>query len=218
MESQLAGPQWLNSAELAKALCESGELDSRENEFKCFRDKGLPQYRMTRKMLDKWSSKSSHAEISMSSSLTKEEYAEVAEAMQSADKEPPRKKVKVEKTPKLETPEKKEMKELQAAVRWGLRKLKASFDRLGKAQDDSKKMIPQVKGKGFPQELCDHFASKLEGYDGVLGEAQKLYADLIIKRNSEDNEQLKTWKDDVETKTKQIDEAALAQKKGEKKK
>ena len=61
LETQLAGPSWLNSPELAKLLCESGELEPRENEYKVLRDQGIPQYRVTQKMIQKWSGRTSEA-------------------------------------------------------------------------------------------------------------------------------------------------------------
>ena len=44
MECQIAGPDYLNSAALAKALVDSEELPDRENEYEVFKKQGLKQY------------------------------------------------------------------------------------------------------------------------------------------------------------------------------
>ena len=73
MESQLAGPKFLHDKNLAKLLCESGELESRPNEYKCFRDMQIPQYYFTEAMLEKLTGSKEEASVEVTASVTKDE-------------------------------------------------------------------------------------------------------------------------------------------------
>ena len=66
---------------MAKILCTSGEIASRPNEFKCFRDKEIPQYWFTKAMLLKITGNKEEASIEMEAAVTKDEYEEVKESM-----------------------------------------------------------------------------------------------------------------------------------------
>ena len=49
----IAGPRYLNSPELAKALIESKELPERDSLFECFKKMGKKEYFVSRCMMEK---------------------------------------------------------------------------------------------------------------------------------------------------------------------
>ena len=116
MESQLAGPKFMHDKNLAKLLCESGELESRPNEYKCFRDMKIPQYYFTEAMLEKLTGSKEEASVEVTASVTKDEYEEVKDAMLDSKGLPAQKKkaCAAKKNNLKETPEQKALKEVVA--------------------------------------------------------------------------------------------------------
>ena len=109
MQSQIAGPKFLNSAELAEILCDSGELDSRPNEYKCFRDKNIPQFMFEWSKVNKVLERNDTATVQAETELTPEDFAKVRDGMEQDVFEKPPKKAKQEKKVKKE-PESEEDK------------------------------------------------------------------------------------------------------------
>ena len=75
---------FLNSDEIADALCKSGELESRDSPFECLRQKGIKEYWYVVSKMVKTTANKDKATVSLDSALTKNEFDEVSKAMRDA--------------------------------------------------------------------------------------------------------------------------------------
>ena len=130
-------------------------------------------------------------EVKAEGSCTRDEHDEVAEAMRvAADSSTVAlKKARPAKGKVPDTPEQKELKELQGKRKDQLAKVKALFSKGRREVADATNMVGQIKSKGYPATFSDHLQKQVNAVkDEVEGVASN-YASEVI------NEEAKTSSD-----------------------
>ena len=155
---------------MAKILCTSGEIASRPNEFKCFRDKEIPQYWFTKAMLLKITGNKEEASIEMEAAVTKDEYEEVKESMLDAKARPaPKRRPTGKKSKEPDTPEVKALKEAIAKKKASAASL---FTTLRNEAAVALGLIPSIVGDGTESLHIGIAAKSLGGTFKVHAEAR----------------------------------------------
>ena len=194
--AQIGGPQYLNDPAQARTLCESGDLGpSKPNPHPSL--SAFPVWYLTMEMAEKLTGTVDSASVKMDTSLTKEEYQQVAESMRGAASSQPKKKAKKAPTPQQpESPEQKELKEAATARTNQLKKLKVTYERVRKECGDASRQVPQIVERGYPQTFVDHLSEKVLAVSELATGATSLYAEQIILEL--------TTKQDVDASTEQL--------------
>ena len=162
LESTLAGPDWLNSAELAKILVDSKELPEQASKYKCFADKGILEYQVSKSKIRKMLGSKQEGGVEMEQKdISAEEYKAVVDSMElpsSSLTSPAPKKPRKEKEPESE--ESKQLKVCWKNRSSQLGKLKTTYDRILKESDEYQRNVEKLKAKGYPEQTSAFLAEQ----------------------------------------------------------
>ena len=182
MESQLASAEHLNDVELAKTLCNSGELQSRLSKYKSFAAQGVYEYRFSKETYERTTGWKSEAKLENTSDLAAGEFQAVASAMQAniddAGVAQKRKKISPTKAKEPETKESKELREAIGVRAISLRKLKAITEKVDKECIAGVSKLPQLKTKGYPNEMIEFYKQKICAVAESCEDAIKAFAEF----------------------------------------
>ena len=205
-ESQLAGPEYLNSAEMARDLVESKELDDMESPFKMLRVKGHKLYYFTKEMLIQFKKNVEVAGVEARVDVTADEYQKVRDDMVDAVSKPVTKKPRVGTKEKVEeTAEQKEMKAAGQVQQIALRKLKAQYEKVRRELAAAKELLPTIKAKEYPEEMIAFMLAKIETAGESTEHVAKFYGTEITREQSVPLEEVKERTRMVEKKTRDLD-------------
>jgi hypothetical protein len=221
-ETQVAGPMYLNDADLAREIC--GGLDktpgmSRESDNPEARKLGKKQFYWVRQQDKHITGVSEKAKVEKETSISPDQFQEVANSMRVALKVAPKKvstKVKVEKP--VEAPEvlqqKAERKEALALRSTALRKLKMAAEKLRKDVGDAEVLIPKVEAKGYPKEMCTHFYTRLQAAKDMVASALARYGHEIIQVEASEVATINANRGELELTTSDLDGEMINIRKG----
>ena len=82
--------------------------------------------------------------------------------------------------PKEETPEHKKLKGKKQERTTALRKLKQGIDKVGAAIKSMQRDMKNVRGKGYPEELCTHLTNRIAHLVADLAEAKQHHAQEVV--------------------------------------
>ena len=177
-ESQLAGPKYLNSADLAKIMIKS--LPSMPHENESLRDAGVLVYKYVEKRQDRIKSTIEGAMVEQSASLTPEQYTEVKEAMteaafgssSSAARGRSGNKRQRADPPPPETPEKKARRETIEKYRKNIMAMKNLHDKINRDMGEVDVIMARLKGKQWdtagPRKYLKDEADKVTKQNKIL--------------------------------------------------
>ena len=74
-------------------------------------------------------------------------------------------------------------------------------------------MLPKLKEKGFPVQMQDHMASKLNDIKAMADEAAAYYGAAVIKPESSDIIEIKNMAEEYDTRSKALEERLTDEKK-----
>ena len=146
LETQIASPQWLNSPELAKMLCASGELEEQPSQYKVFADMGLKEFKMSAAILRRLTGWQDKAGASSSSEIGAEEYEQIRDGIKRSMVEGGKPKQKATKKQKKEDTE--DDKKLKATLKErgkSLQKLKSVCDKIHRELNEANLNIEKLK-------------------------------------------------------------------------
>ena len=180
-ESQIAIK--LNDKEMAKILCESGELQDRPADHEALNKAGYKQYWFVSKhFLNRTGTKQTNA-VRAEVELSTDEYNEVKEHMASSTGKPVKRKLaKADKDKEdKEAPAKKELRNAAASRNSALRKLKTIIDKATNTMKSHEDKLPRLVEKGYPDEMKNFCASLIQKLKPHTDMAQDAYNAEVIK-------------------------------------
>lgn len=192
MECQIASSKFLNDDALAKTLCASGELPSRPHEFECFRKQDLKQYFFKRSLIKTLTGVKDEATVEIDSSLTKAEYAEVADGMRDSMGKSITKKKTQKKPKEADPPELVQLRQEISNRKAILGKLQKTFNAFRNEVSVASNLIPSIQSRGFPAEFCKFLKKQLDDAMKNADGAAQLYAQEVVKPEQKDPANLAT--------------------------
>ena len=191
LESQIASSDWLNSAEAAHILCQSGELADQPSQFKSLADKGYKEYKISRAFVQRLTGRSDSAGVKAEADIDDNEYEAIRDGIGRTLRDgPARKKPKLNKEKVQPTAEQLSLAEVLKTRSTSLSKLKQSADRVHKELQTSKSQIQTVLNKGYPAEMGMHISSVIDGIEEKKTATMKVYTDEIGRQDGKNNETL----------------------------
>ena len=147
--------------------------------------------------------------------MNPEEFAKVREGMDQDVFGKPPKKAKQEKKIKKEpeSDDDKRKKEAIAAKATAARKFKNTYEKVRKDVNEATVMLPKLKEKGFPVQMQEHMANKLNDIKKMADEAAEYYGAAIIKAESSDVTEIKNEAEEYDTRAKALEERLTDEKK-----
>ena len=198
---------WLNDAEAAKVLCESGDLEPRPHEYPALAAKGWKQYEFS---WSKYCTKAgyreeagTHAEGDMSA----EQYEEVTKHLRTNRGSNPRKRAAPKAAREPETAEKKLKKANQNFLAACLRKCKSEIEKVVEKANTNRQLLPKLAEKGYPQEMLAWGEQKVQELLAAKEMCQQVYNEQVVKTAVEDAHELRSQGELVEQATSQLEKS-----------
>ena len=135
-------------------------------------------------MLEKWNTTRDEASVSVESTLTRDEYQEVAGAMRGAldggvSVNPRRKAPRTPKPP--EDPAKKELRQKVSDKKMKAGKLQRIYTALRNESCLARGYLPKIEARGFPASFVDHLSKGIELMEQEADEGAQTYGKEIIR-------------------------------------
>ena len=179
-QEQMGGPLYLNSASMAKIVCESKELDEFPHEIESLAKAGIKQFKFSMKKFTMRSGKREEATVKQKIDLKSDELEAVRGHMkanfgQKAEKKRPAAKAQAA------DPQKKLKRDAHADRASSLRKLKNTLEKVAREAGAMSLKAMKVEQKMYPPQMkawCDEQIDVLKTH---ASHAQLVYNELVIE-------------------------------------
>ena len=189
LESELGGPRFLNSADHAKKIIESGDLQSRPSRFAALAAAGVCEYLLTTELVEYVKGLRKEAGVECSSDLKTDEYNYVLEGLDNSFDKPPRPVKKAKVTKPVEQWQ-KDLKDLNAKKGLAFRTLKKNMDTVESYVQSLAQIMPKLEQKGYPQALQDFYSLKMASLKEVCEQAKRFYGERVVHPEAKEQTQM----------------------------
>ena len=183
-EDELGGPQWLNNPQHAKWAIE--ELVPQPHEWPSLAKRGVLQYKVSRKWLERQTGTKERASAITESTMTAEQFTQVSDAMRNSrlacdSAGTRRKKARTEIPPKQLSESEQLFKDTQKARDEIIKKVKGWISNckadlaVGKIDLLKSKLL----SKGYPQAMCDFVQINVEDQLKHVKEVEEKFNELL---------------------------------------
>ncbi len=181
-ESEIAGSKFLNDPEMARIICNSGELEARPSEHTALAEKGYKQYYFCKEELKKYTGVREEAGVQAEAQLRDDEYAEVqADMVGNFGKSATRKRPAPKAPESEEKKTKREMTNYRATM---MRKCKQLIDKTTNEVVMLEGDLLKLKEKGYPDQMLHWCKEKFKVLSKHTKEAQDIYNEEVLKVNA----------------------------------